>query len=156
MSLKGCKGELEKILDRYQYKKESLLPCLHAVCERCGYLSEEIISFLAKELNLPRVKVYSVASFYSLFTFEKTGKYIIRICVSLPCYLKGSKEILGVLKEELGIEAGQTTSDKKFSLETVSCLGACDKAPAMMINEKLYGNLTPEKVRKIIQDYKKK
>ena len=154
MSLKECKRELEKILDTCQHRKESLLPCLHAVCERCGYLSEETISFLAQELNLPRVEVYSVASFYSMFNLEETGKYLIRVCVSLPCYLRGSKEILELLKDELGIESGHTTPDKKFTLEAVSCLGTCDQAPAMMINKKVYGNLNPQKVKDIIQQYK--
>ena len=145
-----------EFLRKYRGKPEALLSCLYAIQEKDGYLSEENISSLAELLNLPKVEVYSVASFYSLFTLKKTGKYIIRICVSLPCYLNGSKEILEVLKEELGIEADQTTSDKKFSLETVSCLGLCDKAPAMMVNEKIYGNLNPEKVREIVQEYKRK
>lgn len=107
--------------------------------------------FLAKELNLPPVKVYSVASFYSMFSIKEIGKFVIRVCVSLPCYLRGSREILQALTEELDISAGQTTADKKFTIEAVSCLGACDKAPAMMINETVYENLTPTKAKKIIK-----
>ena len=130
------------------------MPCLHFVQKEDGYLSEEAALFLAKELNLPPVEVYSVASFYSMFSLKETGKYIIRVCVSLPCYLRGSREILEALTKELDINVGQTTADKKFTIEAVSCLGICDKAPAMMINEEIYGNLTPQKVREIIHQLK--
>ncbi len=135
MSIKKCQQEFEDVLKEYPDKRQALLPCLHIAQERCGYLSEEVISFLAEKINLPRVEVYSVATFYSMFNLEKTGKYIIRVCVSLPCYLRGSEKILEVLKDELNITAGQTTPDKKFTVEAVSCLGICDKAPAAMIRE---------------------
>ena len=85
---------------------------------------------------------------------EKQGKFVIRVCGSLPCYLKGSREILEAIKKELNIEEYQTTPDKKFTIEPVSCLGLCDIAPAIVINKEVYGNLTPQKVRDIIQKYK--
>jgi len=145
------KDKLREILKSYNGQREGLLPCLHFIQKERGYLSEEDALFLAKELNLPPVEVYSVASFYSMFTLKERGRYIIRVCVSLPCYLKGSREILQALTEELNISVGQTTADKRFTIEAVSCLGACDKAPAMMINEEIYGNLTPAKVKEIIR-----
>ena len=150
MPLSDCKKNLREILDRHGEGQDGLLQCLHAAQERCGYLPEEIISFLAERLKLPRVEVYSLATFYSMFRLEETAKYVIHVCVSLPCYIKGSGEILKTLKSELNIEPGQTTPDKKFGIEAVSCLGLCDKAPAMMVNEEIYGNLTPEKVKEII------
>lgn len=156
MSLRKCKQKLEKILDECESKNEALLPCLHAAQEKCGYLSEEVISFLAQKLNLPPVEVYSVVSFYSMFNLERQGKYVIRVCVSLPCYLRGSKKILETLKDELNIEAGQTTPDKKFTIEAVFCLGLCDKAPAMMINKEVYGNLTTQKLKETIRQYKQR
>ncbi len=156
MSLAKCERELKMVLKECGNKNEALLPCLHVACEKCGYLTEEIITFLAKELNLPPVEVYSVATFYSMFNLQRQGKYVIRICVSLPCYLRGSKKILETLKDELNIETGQTTKDKKFTIEAVSCLGLCDKAPAMMVNKEVYGNLTPKKVKKVILQYKAK
>ncbi|MCK4463902.1 MAG: NADH-quinone oxidoreductase subunit NuoE [Candidatus Omnitrophica bacterium] len=156
MSLEKCKKELGVILDEHGNKQEALLPCLHMACEKCGYLTEEIISFLAQKLNLPAVEVYSVATFYSMFSLKERGKFVIRVCVSLPCYLRGSKEILESLKSELDIDAGQTTPDKTFTIEAVSCLGLCDKAPAMMVNGEVYENLTPKKVKEIINRYKKK
>ncbi|MCD6539364.1 MAG: NADH-quinone oxidoreductase subunit NuoE [Candidatus Omnitrophica bacterium] len=151
---KGYQQEFEEIFKKYSDKNQALLPCLHLAQEKWGYLTEEIISFLAQKLGLPKVEVYSVATFYSMFTLEKQGKFVIRVCVSLPCYLKGSREILEAIKKELNIEEYQTTPDKKFTIEPVSCLGLCDIAPAIMINKKLYGNLTPQKVREIIQKYK--
>ena len=150
MSFCKCRSEIEKILAEYGNKQEALIPCLHAICAKCGYLSEKDILFLSEKLNLPKVEIYSVATFYSMFNLEEKGKYIIRVCISLPCYLEGSKEILKTLKKELNIKSGQTTKDKKFTIETVSCLGVCDKGPVMMINEKVYENLTPKKVREII------
>ena len=90
-----------------------------------------------------------------MFSLKKQGRYVIRVCNSLSCYLKGAKTIIEVIKEELGIKENQTTKDKKFTLEVTSCLGLCDISPAMMINEKVYGNLTPQKVRKILSKYKK-
>ena len=156
MPLAKCERELKMVLRECENKNEALLPCLHAAQEKCGYLSEETISFLAKELNLPPVEVYSVATFYSMFNLQKQGKYVIRVCVSLPCYLRGSGEIIETLKDELNIIAGQTTPDRNFTIEAVSCLGICDEAPAIMINEKVYGNLTPVKVKEIIQELKEK
>jgi len=152
---KQCKKEFEKILAEYNNEKEAIIPCLHTARESCGYISEEMVSFLAKKLNLPKVEIYSVASFYSMFGFKEQGKYTIRVCVSLPCYLKGSKLILETLEKELKIKEGESTPDKKFTIEAVSCLGLCDQAPAMMVNEKIYGNLTPEKIKEIIKQYKK-
>ena len=154
--MEKCEKELKEVLNKYGNKNEALLPCLHAAQEKYGYLSEETISFLARELNLPRVEVYSVVTFYSMFNLEEKGKYVIHICVSLPCYLKGSKRILEVLKKELNIGVGQTTPDKKFTIEAVSCLGICDRAPAMMVNRDIYGNLTPEKIKEIILKYREK
>ncbi|MEA3305191.1 MAG: NAD(P)H-dependent oxidoreductase subunit E [Candidatus Omnitrophota bacterium] len=156
MSLKKCKPEFEKIWSKYSLKNQALLPCLYAAQEKCGSLSEEVISFLAQELGLPKVEVYSVVTFYSMFSLEKQGRFIIRVCVSLPCHLKGSAEILKAIKEELSIETYQTTADGKFTIEPVSCLGLCGTAPAIMINKKAYGNLTPEKTKEIIREYRKK
>lgn len=156
MSFIECKEKLEKILDKYGNENEALLPCLHSAQEKCGYLSEEVLSFLAEKLKLPPVEVYSVATFYSMFNLEETGKYVIRVCVSLPCYLRGSEEILKALKDELNISSGQTTPDKKFTIEAVSCLGVCDKSPVVMINDEVYGNLTPQKIKEIIQQYREK
>jgi len=90
-----------------------------------------------------------------MLTTEEQGKYVIRICDSLPCYLNKSDGVLGIIEKELGIEAGETSADRKFTLEVVPCLGLCDKAPAMMVNDRIYGNLTKQSVKKIIAELKR-
>ena len=154
MSIEQCITELEKELEKCENRDEALIPCLHIAQQKCGCISESVISFLAEKLCLPRIEVYSVVSFYSMFTFEQQGKYVIRVCNSLPCYLRGSKKVLQVLEGLLGIKDGQTTKDKRFTLEAVSCLGVCDQAPAIMVNEEVYGRLTPAKIKKIIGQLK--
>ncbi|MEA3328372.1 MAG: NAD(P)H-dependent oxidoreductase subunit E [Candidatus Omnitrophota bacterium] len=148
--------EIKEILKTYNRQREALLPCLHAVQKKYGRLTEEMALFLAKELDLPPTEVYSVVSFYSMFGFKKKAKYVIGLCMSLPCYLKGSKKILDALKKELNITAGKVSPDKKFAIEKISCLGCCDKAPVMVVNETRYENLTPRKAREIIRSYKEK
>ncbi|MCD6311159.1 MAG: NAD(P)H-dependent oxidoreductase subunit E [Elusimicrobia bacterium] len=147
--------ELKKILAEYNYKQGALLPCLHLVQDKEGFISEKMINILAEKMDLTRVEVYSVVTFYSMFTLKKHGKYIIRMCLSFPCYLKGARAIFNAVKKELKIENGETTKDGLFSLEGVSCLGLCDKAPAMLINDKSYGNLNAKKTVDIIRKIKK-
>ena len=149
------KNKCEEIINFYPDGKQALLPLLHLAQQKFGYVPREIILYLAKRFQLPKVEVWSLVTFYSMFSLKKQGKYVIRVCNSLSCYLKGAERIIEVIKEELGIKEGQTTKDKKFTLEVTPCLGLCDISPAMMINEKVYGNLTPQKVRKILSKYKK-
>jgi len=145
---------IKEIIKQYEDKRQALIPCLHSIQKKRGYINEESMTFLAEELGVSRVDVYGVVSFYSMFTLNPQGRYVIRICASLSCYLKGSNNILTTLKKILGINTGETTDDGKFTIEEVSCLGLCDKAPAMMINDKEYVNLTPDKVKDIIKEYK--
>ncbi len=153
--LNKCKDELNRIIAEHSNDRQALLPCLRAAQRICGYLSEDTVDFLAEKLGLSKAEIYGTATFYSMLSFEKRGKYVVRVCTSLPCYIRGSDRILETLKE-LGIEENKTTSDGKFTLQTVSCLGLCDQAPAMMVNEKSYGNLTPKKVKEIINQYRGK
>jgi len=118
---------------------------------RYGYISEELVVELAKSLDIPIGEVYGVGSFYSFLSTKPLGKNVIRICKSLPCYLKNYQTILETVESELGIQLGETTKDGKFSLELTNCIGACDQAPAMMINDKLYVDLTPKKITNILR-----
>jgi len=122
--------------------------------DKHGYLSREILAELAESLNLSLSDVYGVASFYSFLFTKPLGRNVIRVCKSLPCYLKNSQIIMDYIEKEIGIRPGETTSDGKFSFELTNCIGACDKAPAMMINQDVYGDLTPEKVSQILAKYK--
>jgi NADH-quinone oxidoreductase subunit E len=121
-----------------------------------NYITEDELKFIAQEAGVSYSEVYGVATFYSLFSLKPRGEYVIRVCESGPCHLMGAKSIFKVLEKELKIKVGETTVDDKFTLEEVSCLGICNEAPAMMINEKVYDNLTPQKIREILRELRKK
>jgi NADH-quinone oxidoreductase subunit E len=118
-----------------QDKHKNLLVLLQKELNTFGYLSEEFMVDLAKSLEMPVSEVYGTASFYSFLSTEAQGRNIIRVCKSIPCFLKNYKIIADTVKEELGIGPGETTSDGRFSFQLTNCIGACDKAPAMMIND---------------------
>ncbi|HPE20621.1 MAG TPA: NADH-quinone oxidoreductase subunit NuoE [Candidatus Mcinerneyibacteriales bacterium] len=146
----------KEILRKYEAKPDNLLYILHDIQDASpyNYVTEEDMEEIADFLGLPYSKVYGTATFYSMISQKPRGKHVIRLCDSPPCHLMGSESILDILKEELGIDVGQTTPDMLFTLEITSCLGVCGVAPAMMIDEEVFGNLTPKKLRKIIKDYR--
>ena len=135
-------------------KDNLLLPMLEEIQAKFGCISEANAHYLSKKTGIPFSKIYGVITFYEMLYTEKKGKYIIRICNSPSCYLNGSLKLIEFLESLLKIKSGETTKDKKFSLEIVSCIGCCDKAPAMMINDKVYGNLTEKKIERIISSLK--
>lgn len=119
-----------------------------------NYISEDALRQIAKGLNVPLSKAYGVAGFYSMLSTKERGKFLIQICNSGPCYISKGKEIAKAFEQKLGIKMGNTTADKMFTLEFTSCFGACDVAPAAKVNEKVYGNLTVNRVFQIIDDLK--
>ena len=127
-----------------------LIQTLHKAQEIFGYLPEVVQKFVAKELNLHLAEVYGVISFYSFFNLEPKGKYKIAICTGTACYVKGAMDLIDVISEELGIKDGETSSDGKWSLDSLRCIGACGLAPIMLINDKTYGNITPDQTREIL------
>lgn len=135
-----------EILDRYDRSPSKLIPILQAIQEDYRYLPEEVLCFVATSLGLPVARVYGVATFYAHFTLKPKGKYIVRLCDGTACHVKGSEPILQALRKRLGLtEAGvDTTDDMMFTVETVSCLGACGLAPVVVINEAVHGQMTPE------------
>ena len=133
---------------------EDLLVLLEEAQSKSGYLSEDLIAEVAQSVAMSLSDVYGVATFYSFLSTKPLGRNVIRICQSLPCYFKNSQMIIESLEDELGIKPGETTPDGKFSFELTNCIGDCDEAPAMLINNDVHGNLTPEKISKIIKSYK--
>ena len=133
--------------------RSQLLPDLKAGQQQNGHLSQQVMTGVAGRLGLPLNEVYGVATFYAFLPVAPAGKYIIRVCRCLPCDLKDGQAIVNNLQQQLGIAPGQVTPDGKFSLELVSCIGACDQAPAMLINDKLYGNLKPQGIAEILKSY---
>ena len=134
--------------------RENLLILLQRAQEKSGYVPGEFITEVAQSLNISVSEVYGVATFYSFLSTEPLGRNVIRICQSLPCYLKNSEMIMKSIADELGIKPGETTPDGKFSFELTNCIGACDKAPAMLINSDVHGNLAPGKISQILKAYK--
>jgi len=116
-------------------------------------IAKDVAAVIAREMGLSLVKVYGVTTFYAMFSTNARGKYVIRMCKSAPCKVKGAEEVLKAFEAELQIACGETTADAKFTLETCECLGICDISPAVMINEEIYGNLTPAKVKEVIAKY---
>jgi len=131
-----------------------LLERLKQAQHRYGYLPEKTIARIAKALDMPIGEVYGVATFYSFLATKPQGRNIIRVCKSLPCFLKNSQMIIENIEDRIGIKPGETTPDGRFSFQLTNCIGACDKAPAMMINSDVHTDLTPGKIARILQAYK--
>lgn len=150
-------GNLVKELsDKHGRERASLMPILQGIVERHNYLTDEAMVEVAKELDISAAEVYGTASFYTFLDTSVRGKYVIRVCKTITCSMKGKNDILHTLEDMLKIKVGETTSDRQFSLLETNCIGWCHKAPAILINEMPYTELTPEKVVEIIKDYMKK
>lgn len=146
-------AELDRVIKEHRNKPGSSIPALQRAQEIVGYLPPEIQKRIAKGLNIPSAEIHSIVSFYSFFTMKPRGDHTIRVCLGTACYVKGIETILGKIKEVLTIDVGETTENRKFSLETVRCLGACGLAPVMVIDHDTYGALTQKKAIEAISQY---
>lgn len=146
---------IKDLANQYGRQRESLLPILQGVVERENYLSEYSMIEIAREVDIPAAEVYGTATFYSFLETKPTGKYIIRVCKTISCAMKGKNQMMFAIQDMLKIKLGETTPDNRFSLLETNCLGWCHKAPAMLINNLVYTELTPEKVREILSIYMK-
>ncbi|GIW21050.1 MAG: NADH-quinone oxidoreductase subunit E [Candidatus Sericytochromatia bacterium] len=144
--------EFKKIVAKYPQKDAALLPTLWMAQEDFGYLSLDVMKYVAKILDIPPSKVYSVASFYTMFKKKPTGKYLIQICRTLSCKLRGAEEVTEYICNKLGIGLNETTKDNKFTVIEVECLGSCGTAPMMQINNDYYENLTKRKIDSILDN----
>jgi NADH-quinone oxidoreductase subunit E len=127
-----------------------VIPLLQEIQAHYGYLDEKVMRKASSSLGIPLSDLYGVATFYSQFSLEKTGLYIVRVCHGTACHVNGARDITEAIREKLGIEEDETTGDGRFTLKTVACLGACSLSPAMIINDTVYGRLTKKKVTQII------
>ncbi len=150
-------GNLVKELsDKHGHARESLMPILQAIVLKHNYLTDEAMVEVARELDISAAEVYGTASFYTFLDTQVKGKYVIRVCKTITCSMKGKGDIIHTLEDMLKIRVGETTPDKQFSLIETNCIGWCHKAPAILINDLPYTELTPEKVTEIIKDYMQK
>jgi NADH-quinone oxidoreductase subunit E len=142
---------VEELVRRYPKKEAALLPVLHIVQREKGFISPDAERWVAAKLGIPPLQVREVLSFYTLLRREPAGKYVIQVCRNISCFLAGSEDIVKYLEARLGVRAGETTADGKYTLETVECLGNCDHAPCLMINDDDYGPVTREAVDGILK-----
>ena len=134
--------------------EKNLLVLLERTRDVYGYVPDQALTGLAEQLGLPVVDVYAAATFYRAVPMRPLGKHVIKVCKSVPCYLKNNRPVIDAVEKELGVGPGQTSRDGLFSLQMVNCIGACDKAPAMMIDDEVFGDLTPERVPEILARYR--
>lgn len=158
----GCNGnhvdenlvKAKEVINSHKGTKGALIPVLHEIQGLYGYLPEDVLKIVSEELEISMAEIYGVATFYSIFSLKPKGKYIIRVCMGTACYVKGAQLLLDKLSEDLEVEVGSTTPDGKFTLEATRCIGACGLAPALMVNDKVYGRLVTDDIKKILEEYK--
>ncbi len=145
--------ELKEVCKKFDYQQSELINILHAAQEIFGYLPAEVQELVAEELNVNVAHVYGVVTFYSFFSMTPKGKYPISVCMGTACYVRGAEKVLDEFKRQLEINVGETTSDGKFSISSLRCVGACGLAPVVTVGEKVYGRVSPEEVKNIISEY---
>lgn len=146
----SSKAELREAISSFSHRRDCLIQILEKAQQIYQYLPLEAEKMIAEELGIPLAYVVSVSSFYSFFHSDSASLYVIRVCTSTPCYVNKANKTLEAVEEALQIRAGETTADGRFRLETCGCLGACDKAPAIMVNEQLFGPVIPEDVKQML------
>ncbi len=137
---------IDRTMKSFKYEKDALLEVLNAAQESFGYLSEDLLIYVSRQLNVPMSRVYGVATFYHMFTFEPLGEHNCVVCAGTACYVKGADQIVQTLSEEFNIKDGETTPDGLFSLRTARCLGSCGLAPVVVLDGVVSGKVTPEGV----------
>ncbi len=156
VAFSGTAEQKEKLLAVIAEKKNepgALMPILQKAQEIYGYLPIEVQTIIAEEMDVPLEKVYGVSTFYAQFTLNPKGRHQISVCLGTACYVKGSGLVLEEIQKELGIKNGECTPDGKFSLDACRCVGACGLAPVMLVNEDVYGRMTPDQVKGILAKY---
>ncbi|MCL3779094.1 NAD(P)H-dependent oxidoreductase subunit E [Prolixibacteraceae bacterium JC049] len=147
---------IKDLARQYGRDRRNLLPIIQGVVEQENYISEFAMIEIAKELNMPASDVFGTASFYSFLEHRKMGFYVIRVCKTIACAMKGTNQIMHAIEDMLKVKIGETTPDGKFTVLQTNCLGWCHKAPAMLINDEVFTDLSPERVREILGEYMRK
>ena len=145
---------IKNVCKSFGNKPGEVINVLHKVQGEYGYLPAEVQELVAKELGIPVSRVYGIVSFYSFFTMTPKGEHPISVCLGTACYVRGAEKVLDELKRQLGIGVGEVTPDGKFSLNCLRCVGACGLAPVIEVGEKVYGRMTPDRVKDVLAEYK--
>lgn len=146
--------KLQEIIEKYKDSKGALIPVLHEAQDVYGYLPLSVQKQISESLNVPLSEIYGVVTFYTQFSLKPKGRFKVSVCMGTACYVKSSSLILEKLQEKLGIHVGDCSEDGKFSLDACRCIGACGLAPVIMINDDVYGRLSPDDVEKVLEKYK--
>ncbi len=150
----GLKDTITQIVNSHGRERDNLLPILIDINNKYGYISTEAMVEVSNLTDIPIGEIHGVVSFYSFLSIEKRGKFIIRLCRTISCDMADKDKIVRVLEKEVGVKFGETSKDGLFTLEFTNCIGMCDNPPAMLVNDEVYGGLTPEKVVEIVDSYK--
>lgn len=146
--------ELRGVIEKYREIQGALMPVLQEAQGIYGYLPIEVQQIISEELNIPLAEIFGVVTFYSQFSITPKGRNVISVCQGTACYVKGAKTILEAVENQLGIKVGETTADGAYSIQDTRCLGCCGLAPVMVINESVYGKLTPDAIKGILAAHK--
>lgn len=144
---------VQEVVGRHGKERDSLIPILNEINHELGYLPTEAIAEIGKSLKLPKSQVFSVATFYSMLSTEQRGRHVVKFCENAPCHVVGGREVWNRLLDELQVEQGGTSKNGKWTLETTSCIGLCSVAPVVIIDDDVYGNVTPDQLPKILARY---
>ena len=150
--------QLKEFMDSYRsrrYSESNLITILHKAQELFGHLDRKVMDAVAHYMNIPTAHIWGVATFYHYFTLSPRGRHLVSVCLGTACYIKGADEVLEAIKKELAVEMGGTSPDGLFTLAEARCLGACGLAPVIMVDDKIYGSLTPAGVIQVLKTYKK-
>jgi NADH-quinone oxidoreductase subunit E len=147
---------IDRILRKHDYKHSSIIGILQDVQEEQNYLPEKDLEYISEKLSLPLARIYRIATFYNAFSLTPRGKHIINVCLGTACHVRGAAKVLDRIKMYLGVDVGEMTKNRIFSLETVNCLGACAMGPIVVVGSDYHGQMTPAKVASTIKKYKKK
>ena len=146
---------VKEICDSYANEPSPLMMILSAIQKKYGYIPLDVQKIISEKTGIPVAEIYGVVTFYSFFSLNPKGKYVIGICLGTACYVKNSQQVIDKFSTLLGIKAGETTKDGLFTIEAIRCIGACALAPAMSVNGKVFPKVTPDQVGKIIEEYRK-
>mgnify|MGYP000948775869 FL=1 len=157
VSIKISESKIKKIQEickKFDNNEGELINILHSVQGEFGYLPAEVQEIIARELKISVAKIYGIVTFYSFFTMIPKGEHPISVCLGTACYVRGAEKVLDEFRKQLNIKVGESTSDGKFSINCLRCVGACGLAPVVMIGDKTYGRVAPEQVKGILEEYK--
>jgi NADH-quinone oxidoreductase subunit E len=153
MALKKQREVVKQVLQKHQHDKALLVDVLQDLQAKIGYLPKEVLEETGKGLGVPVSRVYSVAPFFKAFSLKPRGRHLINVCLGTACHVRGADRVLAKIEQELNIKAGGTTSDLRFTLETVNCVGACALGPMVIVGEDYHGEMTPEGVVSVLKQY---